>query len=54
MFRFGFVCEAEQSRDLPLIETLLAQAKRLRVDPDVISAAEGVLERPVVLSCLAP
>ncbi|CAJ1385221.1 unnamed protein product [Effrenium voratum] len=37
--------EAEQSRDLPLIETLLAQAKRLRVDPDVISAAEGVLER---------
>ncbi|CAE7724277.1 unnamed protein product [Symbiodinium pilosum] len=39
--------EAEQSRNPQVIEEALAQAKSLRVDPDVISSAEGVLEREV-------
>ena len=38
--------EAEQSRIPQVIEAALAHAKSLRIDPDVISSAEGVLERP--------
>ncbi|CAE7348112.1 unnamed protein product [Symbiodinium natans] len=37
--------EAEQSRNPSVIEAALASAKGLRVDPDAISSAEGVLER---------
>ncbi|CAE7664382.1 unnamed protein product [Symbiodinium sp. CCMP2592] len=36
---------AEQSRIPQVIEAALAHAKSLRIDPDVISSAEGVLER---------
>ncbi|CAE7194491.1 unnamed protein product [Symbiodinium sp. KB8] len=37
--------EAEQSRIPQVIEAALAHGKSLRIDPDVISSAEGVLER---------
>ena len=36
---------AEQSDDPGTIEAALEQAKRLRVDPDLISNAEGILDR---------
>ncbi|CAL1164731.1 unnamed protein product [Cladocopium goreaui] len=36
---------AEQSDDPGTIEAALEQAKRLRVDPDLISSAEGILDR---------
>lgn len=35
----------EQSDDPGTIESALEQAKRLRVDPDLISSAEGILDR---------
>eukprot|EP00438_Fugacium_kawagutii_P027941 Skav234354 [mRNA] locus=scaffold1274:105934:113069:+ [translate_table: standard] len=38
--------EAEQSADPVTIGAALEKAKRLRVDPDLISSAEGILARP--------
>ena len=39
--------EAEQAAEPSAIEAALRGAKRLKLDPDLISSAEGILDRPL-------